>query len=106
MIHHSIIIIVLTYTPTHLHSHSLTPKVIDAVPLTPPLKQELDALTGNGLLIDAVIATHPFHTLAFESFYTSYNEVLLMVFITTCYAIRYYSVVMILLVMILIGTIV
>mmetsp|Transcript_6163 Transcript_6163/g.10628 ORF Transcript_6163/g.10628 Transcript_6163/m.10628 type:complete len:282 (+) Transcript_6163:193-1038(+) len=46
--------------------------VIDTVNLTPEGKAELDKLTDNGRLIEAVVATHPFHTLAFPSFYKAY----------------------------------
>lgn len=46
--------------------------VIDTVPLDPELKAEIDQLTNQGLLIEAVIATHPFHTLSFAAFYEAY----------------------------------
>jgi len=46
--------------------------VVDAVSLTPQMKQEIDELTNKGTDIEAVIATHPFHTLAFRSFYKEY----------------------------------
>jgi len=49
--------------------------VIDTVPLDDALKQEIDNLTENGDLIEAVIATHPFHTLAFPAFYEAYPDV-------------------------------
>jgi len=49
--------------------------VIDTVPLTDTLKHELDTLTENGTLIEAVIATHPFHTLSFPMFYDAYPDV-------------------------------
>jgi len=48
--------------------------VISTVPLAPDLKQELDALTEGGSKIEAVIATHPFHTLAFPPFFQSYPK--------------------------------
>ena len=48
--------------------------VIDTVPLDPPLKNEIDQLTNNGEDIEAVIATHPFHTLAFPGFYEVYPK--------------------------------
>ena len=35
-------------------------------------KAELDILTDKGRLIEAVVATHPFHTLAFPDFYAQY----------------------------------
>jgi hypothetical protein len=43
--------------------------VIDTVPFDDELKKEFDTLTNNGTNIEAVIATHPFHTLAFPAFY-------------------------------------
>lgn len=46
--------------------------VIDTIGLTPGLKAEIDHLTNNGRLIEAVIATHPFHTLYFPAFYAAY----------------------------------
>ncbi|KAL9653159.1 hypothetical protein ABK040_006375 [Willaertia magna] len=49
--------------------------VIDTVPLDEELKQEIDSLTNNGNDIEAVIATHPFHTLAFPDFYKNYSSV-------------------------------
>jgi len=48
--------------------------IIDTVPLEDGLKEEIDALTNNGKEIEAVIATHPFHTLAFPGFYQAYPE--------------------------------
>eukprot|EP01124_Arcella_intermedia_P013594 TRINITY_DN2000_c0_g1_i1.p1 TRINITY_DN2000_c0_g1~~TRINITY_DN2000_c0_g1_i1.p1 ORF type:complete len:289 (+),score=37.71 TRINITY_DN2000_c0_g1_i1:82-948(+) len=48
--------------------------VIDTVPLTPSLKQQIDELTENGSLVDGVIASHPFHTLAFPGFYEAYPK--------------------------------
>jgi len=49
--------------------------VIDTVHLTPLLKEEIDQLTHNGADIEAVVATHPFHTLAFRGFYKEYPTV-------------------------------
>eukprot|EP00026_Physarum_polycephalum_P014533 Phypoly_transcript_15060.p1 GENE.Phypoly_transcript_15060~~Phypoly_transcript_15060.p1 ORF type:complete len:314 (+),score=53.43 Phypoly_transcript_15060:91-942(+) len=49
--------------------------IIDTVPLNPFLKQALDEITKNGTEIEAVIATHPFHTLAFRGFYKEYPQV-------------------------------
>jgi len=49
--------------------------VVDTIPLDPTLKTEIDTLTNNGKDIDAVIATHPFHTLAFPDFHTAYPHV-------------------------------
>jgi hypothetical protein len=36
------------------------------------VKREIDRLTRGGKLISAVIATHPFHTLGFPTFYAAY----------------------------------
>ena len=49
--------------------------VIDTIPLTNNIKTELDHLTDNGNLIDAVVATHPYHTLHFPAFYEMYPSV-------------------------------
>jgi len=49
--------------------------LVDTVILTPPLKEEIDQLTNNGADIEAVVATHPFHTLAFRPFYKEYPSV-------------------------------
>lgn len=49
--------------------------VIDTVPLDDELKKEIDQLTNNGTDIEAVVATHPFHTLAFPGFYQAYPNV-------------------------------
>ena len=49
--------------------------IIDTVPLEPQLKREIDELTNNGELIEAVLATHPFHSLAFPAFYAAYPNV-------------------------------
>ena len=46
--------------------------VLDTCGLSAGAKAELDILTVNGTLIDAVIATHSFHTTYFESFYEMY----------------------------------
>ncbi|CAF1066866.1 unnamed protein product [Adineta steineri] len=46
--------------------------VIDTVELNDHLRQEINHLTDNGNKIEAVIGTHPFHTLSFPSFYKSY----------------------------------
>jgi hypothetical protein len=50
--------------------------VIDTVPLEDGLKEEIDELTNHGENIEAVIATHPFHTLAFPPFYHAYPKAL------------------------------
>jgi len=49
--------------------------IIDTIPLTPEVKTGIDLLTENGTNIEAVIATHPFHTLAFPAFYMEYPNV-------------------------------
>eukprot|EP01041_Mallomonas_annulata_P003004 gene3004-5887_t len=46
--------------------------VIDTCSLSQEAKVEVDKLTENGTLIDAVVATHPFHTLAFVKFHSYY----------------------------------
>lgn len=46
--------------------------VIDTVEINDELKKELDDLTNNGTKIEAVVAVHPFHTLAFPGFYKLY----------------------------------
>mmetsp|Transcript_35548 Transcript_35548/g.83256 ORF Transcript_35548/g.83256 Transcript_35548/m.83256 type:complete len:353 (-) Transcript_35548:306-1364(-) len=46
--------------------------ILSAVTLTKLIKKDLDLLTKSGQLIEAVIGTHPFHTLAFRSFYDEY----------------------------------
>lgn len=45
---------------------------IDTIPLEETLKIEIDAITNNGELIEAIIATHPFHTIFFPDFYKAY----------------------------------
>ncbi|KAJ3072469.1 hypothetical protein HDU98_003545 [Podochytrium sp. JEL0797] len=45
---------------------------LSTVDLDADSKQEIDALTDNGDLIEAVIATNPFHTMAFEGFHKAY----------------------------------
>jgi hypothetical protein len=45
---------------------------IDTVELDDELKAEIDQLTNNGQNLSTVIATHPFHTLAFNGFYHAY----------------------------------
>eukprot|EP00475_Leptophrys_vorax_P010988 TRINITY_DN17548_c0_g1_i1.p1 TRINITY_DN17548_c0_g1~~TRINITY_DN17548_c0_g1_i1.p1 ORF type:complete len:311 (+),score=89.41 TRINITY_DN17548_c0_g1_i1:178-1110(+) len=46
--------------------------VIDTVPVDHELKLEIDELTNGGQDIEAVVATHPFHTLAFPAFFEMY----------------------------------
>jgi len=50
--------------------------IIDTVPLDENLKKEIDELTENGKKIEAVVATHPFHSLAFPDFYKTYPNTL------------------------------
>jgi len=45
---------------------------IDTVELDDELKAEIDQLTDNGTNLTTVIATHPFHTLAFPGFHAAY----------------------------------
>jgi len=49
--------------------------VIDAIPLTEQIKSEIDALTDKGSKIEAVITTHPFHTLSIKPLYDTYPNV-------------------------------
>lgn len=46
--------------------------VLDTCALSAAAKIDLDNLTQNGALIDGVIATHPFHTTFFTTFYDMY----------------------------------
>jgi hypothetical protein len=48
--------------------------VIDTVEMNDRLRQEIDHLTNNGEKIEAVVATHPFHTLSFPAFYEAYPK--------------------------------
>eukprot|EP01013_Petalomonas_cantuscygni_P017323 TRINITY_DN34462_c0_g1_i1.p1 TRINITY_DN34462_c0_g1~~TRINITY_DN34462_c0_g1_i1.p1 ORF type:complete len:280 (+),score=45.97 TRINITY_DN34462_c0_g1_i1:337-1176(+) len=48
--------------------------VIDAVDMNDDQKAQFDELTSSGSLIEAVLATHPFHTLALPSFYAAYPK--------------------------------
>ncbi|KAI9322947.1 hypothetical protein DFJ73DRAFT_875419 [Zopfochytrium polystomum] len=48
--------------------------VIDTVELTPAAKAAVDKLTNNGDLIEAVIGSHPYHTLYFKSFLEKYPD--------------------------------
>lgn len=45
------------------------------VAITPEAQAEIDALTEGGSLIEAVFATHPFHSLYFEPFHAMYPHV-------------------------------
>jgi hypothetical protein len=49
--------------------------IVDTIPLDPHVKTSIDYITNNGSLIEAVLATHPFHTLAFPGFYAAYPNV-------------------------------
>jgi len=49
--------------------------VLDTVELDAELKGEIDILTKNGTLMEAVLATHPFHTTYFPAFYQVYPHV-------------------------------
>ncbi|CAF3834203.1 unnamed protein product [Rotaria magnacalcarata] len=48
--------------------------VIDTVEMNDRLRQEIDHLTNNGENIEAVVGTHPFHTLSFPAFYQTYPK--------------------------------
>jgi len=49
--------------------------LIDTVDVDQQLRAEIDGLTKNGTLIDAILATHPFHTTYFPVFYNIYPKV-------------------------------
>jgi len=46
--------------------------IIDAIPITEQIKSEIDELTDKGAKIEAVLTTHPFHTLAISSLHEAY----------------------------------
>jgi len=46
--------------------------ILDTINLTTQLTNEINAMTNNGALIEAVLGTHPFHTLFFPAFYQQY----------------------------------
>ncbi|CAF1310332.1 unnamed protein product [Rotaria sordida] len=46
--------------------------IIDTVEMNDRLRQEIDLLTNDGRNIEAVIGTHPFHTVSFPAFYQTY----------------------------------
>jgi len=46
--------------------------IVDALILAPETKRQIDLITDNGTKIEGVLATHPFHTLGFPSFYNHY----------------------------------
>jgi len=48
--------------------------VVDAIHLEPEVKREIDLLTDNGALMEACVATHPFHTLFFPAFHELYPK--------------------------------
>jgi hypothetical protein len=48
--------------------------IVDTVDLDPDLLSDVNTLTKNGSLIEAVIATHPFHTTYFPSFYKQFPK--------------------------------
>jgi len=48
--------------------------VIDTIEPTPEVKAQIDALTAGGTKIEAVIATHPYHTIWFQDFYKHYPK--------------------------------
>jgi hypothetical protein len=48
--------------------------VVDTIALDDISKTELDELTSNGTLIEAVVATHPFHTTFFPAFFALYPQ--------------------------------
>lgn len=49
--------------------------IIDTVAMNDKLTNELNHLTANGTKIEAVIAVHPFHTLAYSAFHKMYPNV-------------------------------
>jgi len=49
--------------------------ILDTVKLNPDLLNDIYTLTKSGSLIDAVYATHPFHTLFFPAFYKQFPNV-------------------------------
>jgi len=49
--------------------------IIDAIPMTDQIKAEIDKLTDKGANIEAVITTHPFHTLSIQPFHEAYPNV-------------------------------
>jgi len=49
--------------------------IVDTVDLNAELQTEINDLTHNGDLMEAIIATHPFHTTYFPAFYKVYPKV-------------------------------
>ncbi|KAJ3080733.1 hypothetical protein HK100_010076 [Physocladia obscura] len=48
---------------------------LSTIPLTPDLKSEVDKLTSNGTLLDAVLGTNPYHTIYFQEWFAAYPGV-------------------------------
>lgn len=48
--------------------------IIDTVEMDDHLRRQINQLTNNGQNIEAVIGTHPFHTLSFPAFYQAYPK--------------------------------
>jgi len=48
--------------------------IIDTVEMNDHLREKINHLTNNGENIEAVVATHPFHTLSFPAFYQLYPK--------------------------------
>ena len=48
--------------------------IINPIILNDHSRSEVNCLTDNGTMIEAVIGVHPFHTLAFPSFYEIYPK--------------------------------
>lgn len=48
--------------------------IVDTVAMNDKLVHEFNELTHNGTKIEAVIAVHPFHTLAYSSFHDLYPD--------------------------------
>ncbi|CEP00133.1 unnamed protein product (mitochondrion) [Plasmodiophora brassicae] len=48
--------------------------VVDTIVMSGEQKAEFDRVTEGGRLIEAVIATHPFHTMAFTTFHKTYPD--------------------------------
>lgn len=48
--------------------------VVDTIVMSGEQKAEFDRVTEGGRLIEAVVATHPFHTMAFTTFHKTYPD--------------------------------
>jgi len=46
--------------------------ILDSIEITPRVKEEIDILTNNGLDIEAVLCTHPFHSSFTGALYEAY----------------------------------